>query len=350
MIICLVQWTSFNIRQQRAKVYTNEDIFFSKMFFNSWNWNVNKYEDADDTLSLIINQTSTAIFEDIIKTKIKDRTREQKFSLIIRRVIFISLNLFIISLGVASIFIVNLFNKDLQSVIPISSLATLLPALIVSFVNGFIPALTKKITTFEKYDFTNTLLKQQIWRNFAIRILNLSIYMILLYELAYNDPFLLSKPIIDFDSENYECRQDQALNNIVRLLLTEFFLKFITAIAWMSLNFCKGGCGLKKGWRAEFPVSDEVVWLLYFQAVIWAALLWSPFVSLVYPFMLYIMFKYIMLKLTWMQKKPLRSTNAQDLGSYIMIFLNISFLLVFIWIGLLLSEPHFNGTYKNGKQ
>lgn len=212
-----MQWTSFNIKQMRSKVYTNEDIFFSKMFFNSWNWNVNKFDEADDTLSLVINETSTAIYEDLIKEKIKHRTREEKFNLLVRRILFISLNVVIISCGVAAIFIVNLFNNDIKSVMPISSLENLIPAFIVSFVNAFVPAVTKKITSFEKYDFTNTLLKQQIWRMFAIRILNLSIYMILNSELAYNDPVFTSSPIIEYSSADYDCREDQAINNMIRL-------------------------------------------------------------------------------------------------------------------------------------
>lgn len=120
-------------------MYTNEDIFFSKLFFNSWNWNVNNHDDANDTHSLIINETSTAIYEDLIKEKIKHRTREEKFNLFVRRFLFISLNVLLILIGVAAIFCVNLFNSDLQSLISApSAITALLPALIVSFVNAFV--------------------------------------------------------------------------------------------------------------------------------------------------------------------------------------------------------------------
>ena len=61
--------------------------------------------------------------------------------------------------------------------------------------------------------------------------------------------------------------------------------------------------------------------------------------------MLYLMFKFIMFKLTKMQKKPLKSTNAQDLGSYIMKFLNMSFPLIFIYVGLMMSDKLAHGMY-----
>lgn len=279
LMICLVQWTSFRVKQKKAIIYTNENIFFSKMFFNSWNWNVNTYNDADDSLSLILNETTTSVYEDLIKEKIKSRTRKEKIKLIVRRVILISINILLIAAGVAAIFVVNLLNSDIQSAISASSTVTsLIPSLIVSFVNAFVPTMTKKITKFENYDFANTLLKQQIWRNFSTKILNLSIYTLLNYELAFGKNYFKSSSVITFDSSTYDCREDQAATNMFRLMVTEFVLKFITAFAWMLINFLKGGCGTKRGWRAEFPVSDEVVWLLYFQAVIWAALVWNPFI------------------------------------------------------------------------
>lgn len=180
---------------------------------------------------------------------------------------------------------------------------------------------------------------------FAIRILNLTIYMLLNRELAFNEGYFRSKPIIDFDSEVYDCREDQAASNLARLLFTEYVVKLFSAFGWMMMNFCKGGCGAKKGWKAEFPISEEVVWLLYFQAVVWAALLWNPFVALIYPFLFFLMFKFIMFKLSSLQKKPLRSTNAMDLGNYIMTFLNVSFCLMFIFIGYQLSNKLEHGTY-----
>lgn len=318
------------------------------MFFNSWDWGVNSYDDADDTLSLIINTTSTAIYEDLIKEKIKQRSREEKFDLFMRRFGFITLNVLLILSGVAVIFLINLYNSDIQDAVPApNAITALIPAFIVSFVNAFIPVVTKKITVCEKYDFTNTLLKQQIWRNFSTKLLNLGIFMLLNFELAFNDPFFSSKTVISFDSSNYDCREDQAATNLARLMFTEFVLKIIMAFAWVTFNFLKGGCGKKKGWRSEFPVSDEVVWLLYFQTVIWSALVWNPFVALIYPLLLYVMFKFIMFKLTKLQKKPLQSTNAEDIGNYIMTFLNVSFCLIFIMIGMLLSTKLAHGTYSS---
>lgn len=205
LMICIFQWTSFSLKNMRAKIYTNKDILFSKMFFNSWNWSVRNYDEYDETMSLIKNETSTTISEDLIRERIKGRTKEEKFDLFVRRFIFISINVVLIISGVAAIFIVNIFNNSIQDSISGPSYVTnLLPAFIVAFVNGMIPAITKRITACEKYDFANTLLKQQIWRMFSIKILNLTIFMLLNREMAFNDGIFSSTPIIDFDPETYD--------------------------------------------------------------------------------------------------------------------------------------------------
>jgi len=177
------------------------------MMFNSWDWNVDTYNDAEDTLHLIFNETKTAVYEDLIKDKIKRRTKKEKASLLIRRIILISINTLLIIIGVGMIFTANLLSSDLANKVSNSILRSVirqLPTLVVTFVNGFIPAVTKKITKAEKYDFANTLLKQQIWRNFSTRILNLVIYLILNYEMAFNRSYFRSKSVISFDNKLFD--------------------------------------------------------------------------------------------------------------------------------------------------
>ena len=57
-----------------------------------------------------------------------------------------------------------------------------------------------------------------------------------------------------------------------------------------------------------------------------------------------------MFKLTKLQKKPLKSTNAEDMGDYIMTFLNVSFALIFAFIGLFLSIALAHEKYLTSNQ
>mmetsp|Transcript_18876 Transcript_18876/g.16722 ORF Transcript_18876/g.16722 Transcript_18876/m.16722 type:complete len:154 (+) Transcript_18876:443-904(+) len=60
------------------------------------------------------------------------------------------------------------------------------------------------------------------------------------------------------------------------------------------------------------------------------------------------MFKFIMFKISSLQKKPLKSTNAMDLGNYIMTFLNVSFCLMFMFIAYQLTNKLKHSTYTKG--
>lgn len=63
-------------------------------------------------------------------------------------------------------------------------------------------------------------------------------------------------------------------------------------------------------WKSEFILSDEIVWILYFQAVTWTTLIFFPFVTLASPFLLLVLFKYIYFVLRKLKAKPKKSSNA----------------------------------------
>ena len=68
-------------------------------------------------------------------------------------------------------------------------------------------------------------------------------------------------------------------------------------------------------------------------------------IAIVAPFLLYTMFKFIRFKLEFLQKKPLKSTNAEDLGNYIMIFLNIGFVAIYVVVSTFMSQNLAHSNY-----
>ena len=70
------------------------------------------------------------------------------------------------------------------------------------------------------------------------------------------------------------------------VLLTEFFLKNLGAITFTLYYYCKGKMGgeaSSNNWKPEFDVSEEVVWLLYYQSLIWVGLIFFPFMAFIAP-------------------------------------------------------------------
>jgi len=55
-------------------------------------------------------------------------------------------------------------------------------------------------------------------------------------------------------------------------------------------------------WQKEFGVSDEVVWIIAFESIIWSTMMYYPFIVVVHPIILYIHFKFIVFKIKKWQR------------------------------------------------
>ena len=192
----LYKWVRFDEVMKRGQLYDTANIRFSKMLFNSMDFTLAIGAESRDNTTQLLGDIRLQMDEDKIKAVVAERTREQKAKLYVRRAIFITVNLIILCLGWAVIFGVNLYSKEIQDsvngVVVLSSIANFIPTFVMSFVNGFVPTVTKKITVFEKYDFASTLMKQQVIRNYATKILNIAIFTVINVELAMGDAFFRS--------------------------------------------------------------------------------------------------------------------------------------------------------------
>lgn len=72
-------------------------------------------------------------------------------------------------------------------------------------------------------------------------------------------------------------------------------------------------------WKKEYELSEEIVWILYYQAIIWICSIFFPYLTAVVPFMLYIMFKYNYFSLRKFKERPNRSSNASVRVAYCFI-------------------------------
>ena len=102
--------------------------------------------------------------EEEIKEIRKKRTKQERCNIYLRRAGTMTLNLVILGAGWVAIVAVNLYQTNISDSVKdvpvISSIATLLPGFVISFVNGFVPITTKMITKCEKWDFASQLIKQ----------------------------------------------------------------------------------------------------------------------------------------------------------------------------------------------
>jgi len=52
----------------------------------------------------------------------------------------------------------------------------------VTALNAFSPNVTKVLVILEKWDYPETAIKQQIWRNFLLKLINLTTFLVIAYD------------------------------------------------------------------------------------------------------------------------------------------------------------------------
>jgi hypothetical protein len=193
------------------------------------------------------------------------------------------------------------FNKYeiLKSLLPI---VNLVPTLIISIFNVLLPTVTKLLVEFEKWDFPETIIKNEIWRNYFQKFINLTVFVVIsmngLLDTSYIDSVLgtsfKNKIGLSSTSTN-NCAYDSTAIALASLALTEtvvlVFSQFIKAIG-MKIFF---GILLKKEWRKSRDkyLSDFVIWMLYNKAIHWLVIRNMPYFVLVTPFLDFVGFMYI---------------------------------------------------------
>jgi len=65
----------------------------------------------------------------------------------------------------------------------------LTPSLIISVLNFTLPTLTKMMVAFEQWDFPEQNIKNEIWRNYIQKFINLTVFTLLSYEGLYDIHF-----------------------------------------------------------------------------------------------------------------------------------------------------------------
>lgn len=204
-------------------------------------------------------------------------------------------------------------------------------AIVLTIVNYIVPKCLGWITECEKWDFAVDQLKQEIWRNYCSQMLNFFIFVFIHLELLLSDPIFRSDYIIDVSEQNkdsvqYDCAEDFVGLAIFKLFIVELIQRYVYYFGWIIYYRVKAKCQRLNNWRKEFETTDEVVWLIYFQAIMWISFIYYPYLAIIAPIVLYLHFKFIFYRLRNWKISPQLVTNKVTSGNYIMIFLNITFL------------------------
>ena len=230
-----------------------------------------------------------------------------------------------------------------NSITGLKQVSQYIAAIILTIVNYIVPKTLGWITEWEKWDFAYDKLRQEIWRNYLAQMLNFLIFLIIQIELVINTPFFGSSTIISFttlnqNSTQYDWREDYVALALFKLFLVELVQRYIYYFGWIIYYRLKASCQKLNNWRKEFEVTDEVVWLIYFQSIIWAGFMFYPYLAILSPIVLFVHFKFIYFRLRRWKIPPNEMNSNLGSGSYMMMFLFLTFIMIAFIYALFLLE------------
>lgn len=143
--------------------------------------------------------------------------------------------------------------------------------------------------------------------------MNLVIFVMINVEMASGETWFWNYPLLEFNEEEttkFDCREDMMASNFFKQVLTEFILKIVVTsiVAFVKKTFAL--MTRKPNWKSEYELSQEIVWLLYFQAITWISQLFFPFCAIISPIMMYFLFKYCAFQLRKISDRPKNSSNS----------------------------------------
>lgn len=177
-----------------------------------------------------------------------------------------------------------------------------MPTIALSTINVLVPEITKiLVRSVEAWDFEEYRIKQEIWRNFSIKFINLTIFVVVSFDGFYDISFLNETLGTQFASgtgrgqgkDQGECKYDKVAVALFQLVITELAVLVVAQIGAAAFNRVFRGMILRKPeWRHERAkyLSNFVIWMLYNKAVMWLLILEMPYFVLFAPIVDYVSF------------------------------------------------------------
>lgn len=338
------KWISENNKQVTAEqIQTSQNGHgkkFSELSFNFWNYNV--FETKKDCYEQSINIAENFVIllsSEQISNLQKNRSRKEKYILYCRRTIGILLNVaFVGASWIAIFFIIANRNKIILFVanlsIITSNISTIVPSILITLVGLILPTITYYVTRFEQWDDELQTLKNETWRLYAGRILNLIVTALQFYSLHDNGDAIVSlfdesvnELKIDI-TNTHNCIEDKAAEQLFILVLTDFFLPKMIKIGTFYTKEFLNKIKLISLVHAPYNVAESIIEILYSQGLIWITLPIYPYLAVLTPFIQIANFKFEKIVLHKLRDKPDASSwKEEETGAFFIIFYNLTLAL-----------------------
>ena len=152
------------------------------------------------------------------------------------------------------------------------------------------------------------------------------------------NPIYLDEDTGEQIDTQFHCKEDNFVNEWLKLLISEVVLRYVYYIFWQSYWFLKHKI-YYDDYEQEFELSDEINWFLQIEVIIWQCQLIYPVISFMAVVFMLIHSKYLIYRLKNQKKQPESSSNDMKTGNVMNMYLTYTFCLVFINYSVFLGVP-----------
>jgi len=312
------KWIRSEAFRRRKEIITGKDSKkkqYASIVFNNWDWTIRTQADTADRSVNLYNILSTYLADDVRRAEAENMSQAQRTRLTVRRIFSLILNTCVLVAGWVGIIMILTFSSNFSNLFSSSSkyilfLIKLVPVLAVAFVNAVVPAITLKLTTLEQWVDPGFIVKVQIIKLYTARIMNAFIYAVLNLDLAVNLGWFGTSSRIEFQSDSFNCREDQTGQNLVMMVISDAIVSKLVGLGLPLFDKMWASCTKKPMLKREIKVAQQVINLVYSQTLIWIAYPYYPYVAVLGPIFLYIDFKFQLWRLEKLLAKPKEQTLA----------------------------------------
>ena len=209
-----------------------------------------------------------------------------------------------------------------------------LPTFIMTFVNYFIPWVLSFISRLEQWDFASEELTSELWKNYYTSALNVIFFMVIhLFKMRSQPKYKKGDNIL------YNCKEDDLIDNFLKLLMSEFILRYIFYFYWIVHHNLKSWCFKSYSAVQDFELADELVWFLAIETLLWSLFVIYPITAFMSVVLMYVHCRYLVYRLKYQKRQPYNASNDMSTGSVMIVYLNITFYIVCSFYSFILFVP-----------
>ena len=127
--------------------------------------------------------------------------------------------------------------------------------------------------------------------------------------------------------EDYNCKEDGLVDNFLKLLMSEIILRYTFYLYWNIYLKIKSCFINGFEWQTEFELSDEFVWFLAIEQILWSSIIVYPIIAWVSVILMYLHCRYLVYRLMHQKKQPTAASNDMSTGTLMNMYLTFTFIV-----------------------